>query len=96
MVDINAFWLMIIYILSSILIISLIVLVIKLIFVVTKVNNIVDDVNLKFGKFNNFFSVVDTVNDRLSFVSDKVIEYISVFLKNIFVRKGKDDNNEEK
>lgn len=94
MVDINAFWVMVLYILGSILLVSLIVLVVKLISTVNRVNTVLDDVENKVTKLNNLFNIVDTITDSLATVSDKLVDCISNILRKVFIRKRKGEEEE--
>lgn len=94
MVDINAFWLMVLYVLGSILLVTLIILVVKLISTVNKVNSVLDDAESKLTKLNNLFDVVDTITDSLATISDKIVDGISNGLKKIFSKKRKGDETQ--
>ena len=87
MIDANAFLLMLVYILCSILLVKLIVLVIKLISTINKLNGIIDDVNLKISKLDRIFKVVDVVTDNMALVSDKLVDGLSALIRKIFIKK---------
>lgn len=95
MVDINSFWVMVLYILGSILLVSLIILVVKLISTVNKVNNVIDDVEIKVTKLNNLFNIVDTITDSLATASDRLVDGVSNIIKKLFIRKKKGDIEED-
>ena len=88
----------ILYILTSVLVLVLIILSIKLIYTIDKVNDIVDDVDRKVKSLNGFFNVIDMITDKVSLLSDKTVDLISnFFTKIISGRKSKnkgEDNNE--
>lgn len=86
----------ILYILTSILIIILIVLGIKLIRAVDKFTDLADNVTKKVNSLNSFFGVIDMVTDKVSFLSDKLVDTISSLFTKFFARKNKrkDEENE--
>jgi len=97
MIDANAFFLMLLCILGSILIVALIVLVIKLIFTVDRVNKMLDDVEVKVSKLDKMFDIVDVITDNMSLLSDKIVDTVSNLIRKLFNRNGKEEiTNEEK
>ena len=85
-----------IYILLSILIILLIIICIKVIRAMNKIELIIDDVDKKVKSLNGVFSVVDSVTDKLSLLTEVVSDSIILFIKGIFKkRKNKIENKEE-
>ena len=88
--DVSLFFQFLIYILGSILLVVLIVLGIKLIMVINKMQLVVDNVDRKVNSLNRLFSIIDNTTDRLSLISDKIVDYITVVLKTIFRRKKKE------
>lgn len=86
----------ILYILTSLLVIILIVLGIKLIRTIDKVNDLADDVVKKVNSLNSFFGIMDMITDKLSFLSDKLVDSVASLITKIFIRKDKrkDENNE--
>lgn len=97
MVDINAFFTMILFILGSILLVVLIILGIKLINTIGKLDKVLDEADLRLKSFEKMFGVVDVVTDSMALVSDKVVDGIMFAIKKIFSKnKGKvDDLNEQ-
>ena len=91
MIDANAFFLMLLCILGSILIVALIVLVVKLIFTVDRVNKLLDDVEGKMSKMDNLFNVAGLVTDNITVISDKVISALSILIKKIFDKNRKEE-----
>lgn len=89
MIDANAFFLMLLCILGSILVVVLIVLVVKLIFTVDRVNKLLDDVEGKLSKTDNLFSFVDLVGNNLTVLSDKIVEVLTNLIKKLFDKNGK-------
>lgn len=89
MIDANAFFLMLLCILGSILVVALIVLVVKLIFTVDRVNKLLDDVEGKLSKTDNLFSFVDLVGNNLTVLSDKIVEVLTNLIKKLFDKNGK-------
>ena len=96
MIDANAFFLMLLCILGSILIVALIVLVMKLIFTVDRVNKMLDDVEVKVSKLDKMFDIVDVITDNMSLLSDKIVDTISNLIRKLFNKNGKEEiTNEE-
>lgn len=85
----------VIYMLLIVLLIVLIVFFIKAIYTVTKVNKIVDDVDGKIQTLNGAFAIIDTITDKISSLSDYVVNIINEKLVKLFSRKRKDDIEEE-
>ena len=84
------------YILSSILLVVLIILGIKMIITMNKIENVVDNITVKVNKLNGLFNVIDATTDKLSMVSDKMVDSISSLVSKIFERKKrKEDDNYE-
>jgi len=92
----NAVMPVILYTLTSILIIILIILGIKLIAAVDKFSALADNIGKKVNSLNSFFSVIDMVTDKVSFLSDKLVDSVTSLLMKIFTKKEKrkEDNNE--
>ena len=96
MIDASTFLTIILYLLGSVLLVALIILVLKLINTVTRVNNMLDEVDKRVEKFDRIFKVADVITDNMALVSDKVVDGISNFIRNIFnKRKRKEENIDE-
>jgi hypothetical protein len=83
----NTIFPVIIYVLGSILLIVLIVLGIKLIMTLTRIEKVVEDVDNKVKKLNNFFNLIDFTTDKLSFLSNKLVDKMANFIMNMFKKK---------
>ncbi len=83
----NTIFPVILYILGSILLIVLIMLCFKIMSTLKKVDQVVDDVNVKVGKLDGIFNIIDRSTDAISTVSDKVIDFISGAISKLFLRK---------
>lgn len=95
MIDINSFFMILIYILGSILLVVLIVLGIKLINTVTKVDKLLDETHSKIKNLDRMFNVVDVITDSMAIISDKIVDAICYWLKKIFIKeKGKEEDYE--
>lgn len=95
MIDINSFFMILIYILGSILLVVLIVLGIKLINTVTKVDKLLDETHSKIKSLDRMFNVVDVITDSMAIISDKIVDAICYWLKKIFIKeKGKEEDYE--
>jgi len=89
--------LVLLYVLGSILLVVLIILGVKLINTMNRINFVVDDINKKVTSLNGLFSVIDMATDKLSFLSDRMVDSITYLIKKIFKHKsGKEDENEIK
>jgi len=84
------------YILSSILLVVLIILGIKMIITMNKIENVVDNISVKVNKLNGLFNVIDITTDKLTMVGDKLVDSISSLVSRAFDRKKRkeDDSNE--
>jgi len=80
--------------LTSILVIVLIILGIRLLMTLDKVDAVIDDVEKKVKSLNGFFSIVDTVTDKVAFLSDKVVDIVSGFFTKILSNKKKEKGEE--
>lgn len=85
----------IIYILLVILLALLIIIAVKTIKAMNKVQDIVDDVDNKVQSLNGFFNIVDMATDKLSMLSDKIIDIIVNFVQKVFKPKKKESYEEE-
>jgi len=81
------------YILSSILLVVLIILGIKMIITMNKIENVVDNITIKVNKLNGLFNVIDATTDKLSLVSDKMVDSISSLVSKIFDRKKRKEDD---
>lgn len=86
---------MTLYVLGIILLILSIIIGIKIINTMNKVEVLVDDVNEKVASLGRFFHLIDFTTDKLSFLSDKIVDKISTFIINLFKRKKKKEEEEE-
>ena len=98
MIDAVTFLSIILSLLGSILLIVLIILVVKMINTVTRVNNLLDEFDKKVEKFDHIFRFADIITDNMALVSDKIVDGISDFIRNIFNRKKRKEEieNEQK
>ena len=83
----------VLYILGTILLITLIVLTVKLIITMNKIDKIVDNITVKVKSLDGVFEVASLVSNKVTFVTDKVVDIISMIIDKIF-NKRKDDKNE--
>ena len=90
----NELFPVIIYILSSILLVALIVLTIKVIHTIKKVDKVVDDIDTKSKKLNGVFDMVDNAADTLAVISDKMVGFVVNGITSLFSRKNKKENEE--
>ncbi len=86
---------MLLYIFGIVLLIVLIVLGIRLIQTIDRANRLLDDVEEKVQTLNGFFHLIDTITDRLSFLSDKIVDTVSNAIGKLFNRKKKEEKDYE-
>lgn len=86
---------MILYILGAILLIVLIILGIKLISTVDKIEKAVDNINTKVDSLNGLFSVIDFTTNKLTAISDKVVDGVSYLVGKVFNRKKEEELDDE-
>jgi len=84
----------VLYLLGSILLVVLIILGIKLIITMNKIENVVDDINGKVKSLNGLFSIIDVTTDKISLLSDKMIDGVINLFRKIFRSKERNDENE--
>mgnify|MGYP005777672763 CR=1 FL=1 len=84
----------VIYILSSILLITLIILTIKIIITMNKIENVVDNITVKIKTLDGLFSVVEVATNKFTIITDKIVDVIAALFQKIFSskRKGEDKN----
>ena len=95
MIDATTFLTIILSILGSILLVALIILVVKLINTITRINTILDEVDKKVEKFDHIFRFADIITDNMALVSDKLVDGISDFIRNIFNKKKRKEEIED-
>ena len=83
----------VLYILGAILLVALIVLTIKLIITMDKIEKVVDNITVKVKSLDGVFEVASLGSNKVTFVTDKVVDIISMIIDKIF-NKRKDDKNE--
>ena len=84
--------LILLYVLGSILLVVLIILGIKLIVTMNKIEVVVDDINKKVTSLDGLFSIIDVTTDKLSLLSDRMVDGITVLIKRIFGHKKRKDD----
>ena len=85
----------VIYMLLIVLLVVLIVFFIKAIYTVTRVNKIVDDVDGKIQSLNGAFALIDTITDKISSLSDLIVNTINEKLIKFFSKKRRKEIEEE-
>ncbi len=93
------FWLsflpIVIYLLLIALLIVGIILGIKTIITMNKVEKVVDDVNAKVKSLNSVFNIIDYTTDKISFMTDRLVDCVSnIFNKLLNKKKLKKENDE--
>lgn len=77
-----------------VLVIILIVLALKVLGTLTKIDALLDDAKQKLDSLNGAFKLVDTVNAKLTLVTDTVINSVVAFIRSIFKKKKESDIDE--
>ena len=85
----------ILYVLGAILLVVLIILGIKLIITLDKINKTVDNINTKVDSLNGLFSVIDFTTNKLTTISDKVVDWASYLYEKLFNRKKEEELDDE-
>lgn len=77
----------ILYSLGIVLVIVLIILGLRAIQMVTKINIILDETKDKLDSLNSFFNIMDTINDKMSAITDTMISAVTNMITSIFKRR---------
>jgi len=91
-IDFTLFLQTLVYIVLIILIIIFIVIGIKLIGTLSKVDRMLDDVQKKIDRTDEFFDMIDRVSDYASNVGDKIIGGFLKVVTKIVRKKGNDED----
>lgn len=79
----------VIYLLLIVLLVVAIVIGIRLILTMNKVDEVIEDINGKIKSLDKLFNIIDFTTDRVSMVSDAVINFVSSKIKRIFGSRSK-------
>lgn len=85
--------LILLYILGSILLIVLIILGIKLINTMNRIDLVVEDINKKVTSLNGLFTMIDATTDKLSLLSDRLVDGVTLLVKKIFKPKNRKEED---
>lgn len=85
----------VIYLLLIVLLVVVIVIGIKLIFTMNKVDLLLDDVAKKVHSLDRIFNMIDYTTDKVTMISDTVVNFITSKLKKIIKFKKNDEEDEE-
>ena len=87
----------VIYLLLIVLLVVVIVIGIKLIFTMNKVDLLLDDVTKKVHSLDRVFNMIDYTTDKVTMISDTVVNFITSKLKRIikFKKNDEEDENDE-
>lgn len=85
----------VIYLLLIVLLVIVIVIGIKLIFTMNKVDLLLDDVTKKVHSLDRVFNMIDYTTDKVTMISDTVVNFITSKLKRIIRFKKNDEEDEE-
>lgn len=85
----------VIYLLLIVLLVVVIVIGIKLIFTMNKVDLLLDDITKKVHSLDRVFNMIDYTTDKVTMISDTVVNFITSKLKRIIRFKKNDEEDEE-
>ena len=85
----------VIYLLLIVLLVVVIVIGIKLIFTMNKVDLLLDDVTKKVHSLDRVFNMIDYTTDKVTMISDTVVNFITSKLKRIIKFKKNDEEEED-
>lgn len=85
----------VIYLLLIVLLVVVIVIGIKLIFTMNKVDLLLDDVTKKVHSLDRIFNMIDYTTDKVTMISDTVVNFITSKLKRIIKFKKNDEEDED-
>lgn len=85
----------VIYLLLIVLLVVVIVIGIKLIFTMNKVDLLLDDVTKKVHSLDRVFNMIDYTTDKVTMISDTVVNFITNKLKRIIKFKKNDEEDED-
>lgn len=85
----------VIYLLLIVLLVVVIVIGIKLIFTMNKVDLLLDDVTKKVHSLDRVFNMIDYTIDKVTMISDTVVNFITSKLKRIIKFKKNDEEDED-
>ena len=94
------FWLsflpIIIYLLLIVILVVGIIIGVRLIGTLNRVDKVVDDANKKLESLDSVFSIFDFVTDKISLLSDRLVDLISDFFAKKMFKKRKKNEIEER
>ena len=85
----------VIYLLLIVLLVVVIVIGIKLIFTMIKLDLLLDDVTKKVHSLDRVFNMIDYTTDKVTMISDTVVNFITSKLKRIIKFKKNDEEDED-
>lgn len=77
----------VLYLLGSVLLVTLIVLTIKLIITMNKIEKVVDNITVKVHTLDELFNVIGLVTGKVTAITDKVVDNVALLIDKIF-KKG--------
>lgn len=95
LIDANALFTVILYMLGCILLIVLIILAVKALKTIGKIDHLVDDVQEKSNKMNGVFDFVDSTADLVNGFTDKIVSGVTGLITKLFEKKDKGEDNNE-
>lgn len=78
----------VLYILGSVLLVTLIILTIKLIITMNKIDKVVDNITVKVKTLDEVFNVIGSVTGKFTTITDRIVDGIALLVEKIFRGKG--------
>lgn len=78
----------VLYLLGSVLLVTLIILTIKLIITMNKIEKVVDNITMKVKTLDEFFNVVGSISGKVATITDRAVENVALLIEKIFRGKG--------
>ncbi len=85
----------VIYLLLIVLLVVGIIIGIKLIFTMSKIDELLEDITKKVKTLDKVFNIIDYTTDKVSMLSDTVVNFVTNKLKKIIRFKKSDDEEDE-
>ena len=78
----------ILYILGSVLLVTLIILTIKLIITMNKIEKVVDNISAKVHTLDELFNIIGVVTGKVTSLTDRMVDSVALLVEKIFKQKG--------
>lgn len=82
----------VLYLLGSVLLVTLIILTIKLIITMNKIEKVVDNITVKVHTLDELFNVIGLVTGKITTITDRVVDSVALLIEKVFKGKGEKSN----